>query len=408
MTVAPRHPIAPTVTLEQAVGRLWDVLVVGAGPAGVLAAAESASRGASVLLVDRAIFPRWKVCGCCLNAAALATLETVGLGFLPARLGAQSLHRLWLLCGRREAVIPLPFGVALSREAFDTALIEHAVQAGVDFLPQTSAASDGVNGIARWMTLRCGQEQIRVQASVVLVADGLSGRALRDEQGFEMAAARSSRVGVGTFLEDAPDWCPAGTIVMACGQGGYVGLVRLEDGRLNVAAALDLALIRRAQGVGAAVTALLKEAGLWPIEGLRAQSWHGTPALTRRPARVAGERLFVLGDAAGYVEPFTGEGIAVALASGKAVAPLAIEASRQWSPALMSRWKRLHRGLFGSRQRTCRIVTGLLRRPRLTRAAVTVLSRAPHLVAPLITAINAPFPCVRPPACLVQGSSEWP
>ena len=195
---------------------------------------------------------------------------------------------------------------------------------------------------------------------------------------------------------------------MACGQGGYVGLVRLEDGRLNVAAALDLALIRRAQGVGAAVTALLKEAGLWPIEGLRAQSWHGTPALTRRPARVAGERLFVLGDAAGYVEPFTGEGIAVALASGKAVAPLAIEASRQWSPALMSRWKRLHRGLFGSRQRTCRIVTGLLRRPRLTRAAVTVLSRAPHLVAPLITAINAPFPCVRPPACLVQGSSEWP
>jgi flavin-dependent dehydrogenase len=57
----------PTLAPESAAGRLWDVVVVGAGPAGAMAARELARRGAGVLLVDRAQFPRYKVCGGCLN-----------------------------------------------------------------------------------------------------------------------------------------------------------------------------------------------------------------------------------------------------------------------------------------------------------------------------------------------------
>ncbi|HEY7428386.1 MAG TPA: FAD-dependent oxidoreductase, partial [Gemmataceae bacterium] len=72
--------VAATTGLEEASRRTWDVVVVGAGPAGAMAAHELARRGCAVLLVDRAAFPRWKVCGCCLNGHALVTLQAAGLG----------------------------------------------------------------------------------------------------------------------------------------------------------------------------------------------------------------------------------------------------------------------------------------------------------------------------------------
>ncbi|MBX9624847.1 MAG: FAD-dependent oxidoreductase, partial [Gemmataceae bacterium] len=68
--------------------RTWDAVVVGAGPAGSVTARGLARRGLAVLLVDKATFPRPKVCGCSLNAAALTGLGAVGLGHVPAACGA--------------------------------------------------------------------------------------------------------------------------------------------------------------------------------------------------------------------------------------------------------------------------------------------------------------------------------
>ena len=71
--------------------------------------------------------------------------------------------------------------------------------------------------------------------------------------------------------------------------------------------------------------------------------WQGTAGLTRQTQPLAEERLFLLGDAAGYVEPFTGEGIAWALASAQAVAPLARRAMERWDPQIARDWSVLHR-----------------------------------------------------------------
>ncbi len=103
---------------------------------------------------------------------------------------------------------------------------------------------------------------------------------------------------------------------MACGRRGYLGLVRLEDGRLNLAAALDPCWMRVCGGPGPAAARLLAEVGWPPVPNLAEQNWRGTPALTRQARRRAAERLFLIGDAAGYIEPFTGEGMAWALAAG--------------------------------------------------------------------------------------------
>ncbi|HEX5270848.1 MAG TPA: FAD-dependent oxidoreductase, partial [Gemmataceae bacterium] len=155
-----------TLTLAQAARQPWPVVVVGAGPAGALAARELARRGLAVLLVDRATFPRWKVCGCCLNVRALATLAAAGLGALAARLGAVPLLDV-LLAGRGcRARVALPDGAVLSRTALDAALVGEAVCAGAAFLPRTRAVLGPVTGAAREVALTEGGSTATITASL--------------------------------------------------------------------------------------------------------------------------------------------------------------------------------------------------------------------------------------------------
>lgn len=96
----------------------WDVVVVGAGPSGAIAAHGLASRGVRVLLVEQRLFPRWKVCGACLSPQALAALKTAGLGDLVAAQGGLPLERLQLGVAGRVNPIALGAGRVLSALAW--------------------------------------------------------------------------------------------------------------------------------------------------------------------------------------------------------------------------------------------------------------------------------------------------
>jgi len=242
------------------------------------------------------------------------------------------------------------------------------------------------------MTLSDGNSCGQASASVVLVADGLGGRSLRalgDDVG-RVRVADASRVGGAVMVDDACGFYAPGTIHMACGDGGYVGLVRLEDGRLNVAAALDTELVRNVGGMAPAVAGIVEQCR-WPaVDCLATSPWRGTPRLSRQRLDPGGRRLFVLGDAAGYVEPFTGEGIAWSLASALAVTPLASRAVAGWSPELGDMWSRRYRQIFSVRHRMCAGVVSLLRRPRWMAAVASLLGTAPGLVHPVVRALHAP------------------
>jgi flavin-dependent dehydrogenase len=382
--------VAATTSMAEAVGRTWDAVVVGAGPAGAMAAHELARRGCGVLLVDRAAFPRWKVCGCCLNGHALATLRAAGLGELTARGGAVPLESIRLAAAGYRACVPLSGGVSLSRETFDAALVSAAIQAGAAFLPRTHASLPNAGARSpdrappqRIVELRQGQTIKRIAARVALAADGLGGNLMSRAGVGEVAIEPGGRIGVGVVAADAPAFYSPGVIFMACGRSGYLGLVRLEDGRLDLAAAFDARWVRVCGGPGRAAVELLSEAG-WPaVPGLLELSWRGTPALTRRARHLAAERLFLLGDAAGYIEPFTGEGMAWALAAGRAVAPLAARAASGWRPELAQAWSAIYHRLIARRQMLCRAISVVLRSPPLTRAMIYLLSRAPVLAAPV-------------------------
>lgn len=384
--------LPPTLTLNEAARRGWDVVVVGAGPAGALAARELARGGLAVLLVDKAMFPRWKVCGCCLNGRALAVLREVGLGDLADGLGAVPLERCRLGSRGKQADLPLAGGVALSREALDAGLIRAAIRAGAAFLPQTQAVLDALEATVRPVFLRQNAGCVRVVARLILAADGLGGRLLSGEAEADVITERGSWIGAGTVARTAPETFGPGTVFMACGRGGYVGLVRLEDGRLNIAAALDPLVLKRCHHPGEAAAAILQEAGLPPLPDLAALDWRGTPALTRRATRRAYPRLFVLGDAAGYVQPFTGEGIAWALAAGQVVAALAVRGLRHWHPALETEWETLYQRTVASGQETCRALMRALGHPRLTAAAVAILGRWPALATPVLRRVHQTSP----------------
>jgi menaquinone-9 beta-reductase len=378
-------PLANTLSPSEA-RRHWDVVVVGAGPAGSLTAGLLARTGLAVLLVEQANLPRGKVCGCCLNGSALSTLAAAGLGDVPTACAAVPLTRLRLAARGSMAEVALT-GVALSREALDMALAQAAVAAGAHFLPRTRAALGGVVDGARTLLLQHAETVLEARASVVVAADGLGGKLLARAGIAEAPPDPGARLGAGVVLDSGPAFYEPGTVFMACGAGGYVGLVRLEDGRLDLAAALDAVQVRG--GVGGAACRVLQAAGFPVPAGLATAPWRGTVPLTRRarPLTVL-DRIFIVGDAAGYVEPFTGEGMAWALAGGAALAPLAARAARAWDPALADQWAARYRQVVASRQGVCRAAAAVLRRPWLIWAVVGLLRFVPSLAAPVVRRLN--------------------
>ncbi|MFQ5536833.1 MAG: NAD(P)/FAD-dependent oxidoreductase [Gemmatimonadota bacterium] len=375
-------------------GRVRDVVVVGAGPAGSLLARACAQEGLDVLLVDRIRRPAHKVCGCCVNAAGRAVLERAGLASILEQAGCASLHTLDLHVDGRRTQVPLAGGVAWSRRAMDAALLRAARSAGVEVaegvrarLVPPSGASERP-GPWREVALEASGATRRVRARVVVDAAGLAGLAGDTTSGSPVVQP-GSLMGAGAILPAHRVHVEVGSVRMAAARGGYVGLVRLEDGTVNVAAALEPGFLRRVGDPGSAVAGILAASGAPPLpceargSGEPLWGWKGTPPLTRRARRVAGPRLFRVGDAAGYVEPFTGEGMAWALAGAQALAPLVTVAARsaRWPAEVERAWQACWDAGWRRGSRLCRAAAWTLRRPPVARAAVRLASVAPGVAA---------------------------
>jgi 2-polyprenyl-6-methoxyphenol hydroxylase-like FAD-dependent oxidoreductase len=367
-----------------------DVLVIGAGPAGSLAARGLARAGIEVALVDRDVFPRWKVCGCCLGGRGAAALDAEGLGTLLDDLGAPRPDTLAIESAGRSVRLALGATRVVSRTVLDAALLEAAGTAGAQVHTGWSARIGPVEGDRRCVELRSGDRQVTVRSTLVLAATGLTPLStLPGADAPTLRVAPTSRIGVGAVF--APDTFGGGaprpgTVEMHVGRGGYVGLSRLEDGSIDVAGAIDAAAIREAGGIAEAVARILVGAGSRAPEGEPATGWRGTPALTRSAAPAGAERLLLVGDAAGYVEPFTGEGMTWALQAARDVMPHArrIVASG-WTRTDLSIWHSQCRRARRARA-IVRVAAWISRTPRRVDLTLGLLERAPRLAAPFVHA----------------------
>lgn len=417
--------VPATLTPESAAGIDWHCIVIGAGPAGAAVAIRLARRGQRVLLVDRSAMPRPKVCGCCLSPLAIAELASLcPLDGLPTPL---PLTNVCLVSAGRSVRMAMPGGGVLSREGLDTALVRQAIAAGADWLPHTlveaiqeepafekpaAGAQEGVTIVARAMAAE-PQMTVLFHARVAVIAAGLADtiriassrlpsddcsgsiadspdrQAAHDRRGRHVAPG--SRIGVGATFAAAASGpraaaldLPVGELVMAVGRYGYCGLVRLEDGRIDLAAAVDRRLLANEGSPAAGIVHLLNEAfGASPLatgmesvmQAVPHATFRATPPLTHQSSRVAGgtERIFRVGDAAGYVEPFTGEGMGWALACGRILA----ESLLGHSATAAASYRLAHSRLFTAHHARCRWVARGVRQQKLVSGAVWLASLMP-------------------------------
>ena len=354
-----------------------DVLVVGAGPAGSVAAIAARRAGADVLLVDRAEFPRAKACGCCLSP--LATGSLAGLGLEEAMDGAEVLRSLRLRSGSSETTVRRACGAAIGRDELDSRLIGLARAEGVRIRLGCPASARAEGG---WTV---GGEATEARCAVA--CDGLAGRSLDAIAAFAWRIRAASRMGFGAVVPAGALRCERGEVRMHVARDGYVGAVRLPGGTIDVAGAATPRGVRDAGGPAEYAIAALG-AAVHDADALRRARWTGTPALSRRRASLSAPGILVAGDASGYEEPFTGEGMGWAIATGGAAGSLA--ASVADGRARHDAWPALHASIVGGAQRRCRAIALALRVPGATALAIRAGALAPGIASFVAERVGRP------------------
>jgi flavin-dependent dehydrogenase len=254
--------------------------------------------------------------------------------------------------------------VAIGRDVLDFRLAECARAVGVEVRTETSARVEPSPleppGAARRVVRLAGACPGTVECGVVIVADGLGGTALGDSAEFGWRVAARSLMGLGATVPSGAIDCADGEIHLRVSRGGYIGTVRLPDGSLDVAAAVAPDRLRDARDAATCAIELLGPT-VRRESDLRSARWRGTPALTRTRATVAAAGILVVGDAAGYVEPFTGEGMTWAIETGRAAGELAARGAEA-----AQLWPAVHAKLVAAPRLRCRVVATVLRSPALT------------------------------------------
>jgi flavin-dependent dehydrogenase len=368
-----------------------DVLVVGAGPAGTVAARRLAAAGVRVRIVDRATFPRDKLCGDTLNPGCLAMLDRLDAA-VARRIRARAVAITGMtISGPGGVTVNADYpsrltGAAVLRREFDEWLLEAAVSAGACFEPgvgiQRPDVADGplrVTGVRS----RCGRREYALRARVLIAADGRTSR-LATSLGLTTFAAKPRRWAYGGYFRGVSGMSSHGEMHLRA--DGYVGVAPLPGGITNVcvvrerphltagqpaatvianAIATDRALRDRfADAIAVSEVTVL---GPLAVESLAA----GCPG------------LLLAGDAAGFVDPMTGDGIRFAIRGGELAAEAALSELETGVPAhdQLRAWRTRE---FAAKWRVNRALRSLAGSPRALACAAVVARAWPAPVRRLV------------------------
>jgi flavin-dependent dehydrogenase len=370
-----------------------EVVVVGGGPAGASCALELARHGIPVTVVERTQFPRTKVCGEYLNAGAVAALDELRLGDLVRSL-ARPLRGLRLVPPDVEALelrFPAP-ALALERRTLDALILDAAAAAGANVV---RARVDDVtfgHGRACGVSVRDGGSEREISGRFVVGADGI-GSIVARKLGLVRAARGRRRFAVGGHYRGFGDL--GACVEMYVGGGAYFALNPLGDDLTNVMVVVgDRQLAAWSSDVdhGVRGKAAQLARGQRSFEGAERIG----PRLSIGPLDfsvhgVARAGALLAGDASGFLNPFTGQGVALALRGGIDAARTIRQAIE--SPAdehvLLADYERRRLGELSSRRRIATLVAALIDVPVLTRRAASRLRRDPRLAERLMTLIGA-------------------
>jgi geranylgeranyl reductase family protein len=310
-----------------------DVLVVGAGPAGSVAALVLARAGARVRLVDRASFPRPKLCGDTINPGALSIADRLGVG-AAVRARARPITGM-LLTGPGGTAVAADYphglcGAAMERREFDLLLLEAAVAAGVEFISGVTALAPLVDagGRVTGVRVRAAAGESEMRARLVIAAEGRHSR-LGGALGLTRFAARPKRWAFGAYFTGIDALTSRGEMHVRA--NGYTGIAPLGDGVANVC------VVRPPMYTPASVIADTIDGDPWlrarfsSAQRISGVASLGPLAVDASAAGCSG--LLLAGDAAGFVDPMTGDGLRFALRGGELAGSAALVELASGRPA---------------------------------------------------------------------------
>jgi menaquinone-9 beta-reductase len=355
-----------------------EVAIVGGGPAGALTAMLLARAGRDVVLFERAPRWRWRACGVFASPASMAALRRLGVHADELARVAQPVRAMDVASGRGTH-FRMTYGgtgalansaVGFDRSALDPMLLDLARAAGADVrLGVGVERLDLASAHAR--IVLGGRNRDELVSRLVVGADGLRSTVAH-------AARVTRRAPLGpraalTFHVMDPNAAPTDRSPdarMYVIEHGYVGLAPVPGGRLNVGIVLERPWFARLRGAGGRevvrdVLRLVPDpvdrelADAEPLDQVA-----GVTPLGHAVSHLAGRSWLLVGDAAGFLDPFTGEGLHRAFASAELAAESILAALGPRATSFQQ-YERAMRDRFGTKDVVSRLVQVFLGRPRL-------------------------------------------
>jgi len=361
-----------------------DVLIIGAGPAGCVAASLLARARFSVHLLEQHTFPRDKVCGECLSALGIDVLNRAGLESRIAALHPARFTRALLYADQTPAIeVPLPRAMwGVSRSALDAALLDAARDAGaiVTQPARGERVTPGPRPRVQWRCLRTNQQR-EESFNWVLIGDGKGALTLG-------SAIRGASGDLGIKAHFTHVASPRDAIELFGVRGHYGGVAAVEGDRWNVAFSVPVERVRQSGGnveqMFSDMTA--ENAALRAAFGSarRASDWLASP-LPRFAVRPAWpHRIIPLGNAAAALEPVGGEGMGLAMRSAELAAAALIAHRDGGEESSMRHLRRQFDQLWRARSWGSRWLARMLSSPTLADAAAPLVAGNRHVIRAIL------------------------